>query len=239
MDSKTIVIMALVLIMGWFAAGLLYNLRRGNAVVRWLQGGLPLLGEKTTFRWLGSSVAQMEIASPKRPFNKVNVMLVLAPRDVPWFWIISALRGRKDIFILRAQLAGTPILDLELANPAFWTGRMALGQAASREWICQAYKSYSLCAPGDVAGKARQALPSLEAALSPASAVLVRLALRCESQTMEVHLPLPDVRQDARAYFQALQKLARECLNDRSSPSVSESPASERVRGRASNAGTP
>ncbi len=212
-DPKTIVVIALAVILGWFAFGILSNLRRGNAVLRWLQGGLPLLGERTTFRWLGSSVAQMEISRPKQPFRSVQLMIVLAPRDVPWFWLLAALRGRRDILIFRAKLADAPASDLELADAASWTGRTALSEAARKGWICVPYKGYRLCAPEESLQKARRTLPGLEAALSPASSALVRLGMRADGQQVEVHVPLPSTAQDARAYFKALQTLARASAN--------------------------
>jgi len=212
-DPKTIVVVGLAVIMGWFAFGVLFNLRRGNAVVRWLQGGLPLLGEKTTFRWLGSSVAQMEISRPRQPFRAVQLMLVLAPRDVPWFWLMAALRGRRDILIFRARLAGTPTSDLELADSAAWTGKTALVDVVQKGWVCEPYKGYRLCAPQGTLGNARKVLPGLEAALLPASCTLVRLGMRSDGQQVEVHVPLPRVAQDARAYFKALQALARTAAN--------------------------
>lgn len=213
-DPKTIVVAGLAVIMGWFAVGLLSNLRRGNAVIRWLQGGLPLLGERTTFRWLGSSVAQMEISRAKQPFRTLQLMIVLAPRDVPWFWLLAALRGRRDILIFRAKLCAAPGTSLEMADSASWTGRTALSEAALRGWVCEPYKGYRLCAPGDALETARRALPELEAALMPASSTLVRLGVRSDAEQVEVHLPLPRVTQDARAYFKALQALAR-ALSDR------------------------
>jgi len=208
-DPKTIVVICLAVIMGWFALGLLFNLRRGNAVLRWIQGGLPLLGERTTFRWLGSSVAQMEISRPKPPFQTVQLMLVLAPRDVPWFWLLAALRGRRDILIFRAKLSSAPQADLEMADSASWTGRTALSDVAGKGWVCEPCKGYRLCAPEGALPATRRLLPQLEAALRPASSVLVRLGVRSEAQQIEVHLPLPRVAQDARAYFKALQAMAR------------------------------
>ena len=212
-DPKTIVIAAIAVIMGWFAFGVLFNLRRGNAVLRWIQGGLPLLGERTTFRWLGSSVAQMEISRPKQPFRAVQLMIVLAPRDLPWFWLLAALRGRRDILIFRAQLAGAPASDLELVDSASWTGRTALGEVARKGWVCETYGGYRLCAPEGALETARGALPGLKAALSPASMTLIRLGVRGDGQQVEVHVPLPRVDQDAHAYFKALQALARAAVD--------------------------
>jgi len=214
-DPKTIVVIALAVVVGWFAVGLLANLRRGNRVLRWMQGGLPLLGERTTFRWLGSSVAQMEISRPKPPFRTVQLMLVLAPRDVPWFWLLAALRGRKDILIFRAKLSSEPAAELEMADPASWTGRTALNDAAKKGWMCEPYEGYRLCAPEDALQTARGKLPRLQEALRPASAELVRLAVQRDARQVEVHVPLPRAAQDPRAYFKALQAVAR-ALADRS-----------------------
>ncbi len=208
-DPKTIVVVALAVILGWFAFGILFNLRRGNSVLRWLQGGLPLLGEKTTFRWLGTSVAQMEITRPKPPFRSIHLMIVLAPRDVPWFWLLAAARGRRDILIFRAKLTGAPASDLELADPGSWTGKTALSDAAAKGWVCETYNAYRLCAAEDTLPAARRSLPRLEAALAPASRTVVRLAVSGEREQVEVHLPLPSAAQDARAYVRALQALAR------------------------------
>src|SRR5436190_18561166 len=47
------------LVMLWFALGTQRNIRKGNAVLAWLQGGLPILGRRTTVRWLGSSAVEL------------------------------------------------------------------------------------------------------------------------------------------------------------------------------------
>ena len=57
MNAQYILVIALVIIMGWFAFGVVYNLRRGDALLKWMQNGLPGIGQLTTFRWLGTSVA--------------------------------------------------------------------------------------------------------------------------------------------------------------------------------------
>src|SRR3990172_3765450 len=89
--------------MGWFAAGVVWNIRRGNAVLRWMQDGLPRLGEKTTLRWLGTSVVELTIHRAKAPFRQVEVLLVLTPRDVPWLWLLAVGRERPQ-FELHAPL---------------------------------------------------------------------------------------------------------------------------------------
>lgn len=96
-NAQTIVIVAVTIFMGWFAIGMIYNLRRGDRILKWMQDGLPLIGQRTTFRWLGTSVAEMGIAKARRPFQRMDVLLVLKPRDVFWMTIIALFQGRDDV----------------------------------------------------------------------------------------------------------------------------------------------
>ena len=41
---------AALLVVDWFAVGTVWNVRKGRAVMRWMQGGLPLLGARATVR---------------------------------------------------------------------------------------------------------------------------------------------------------------------------------------------
>src|ERR671918_742668 len=105
-----------------FSLGTRRNIRRGNALLTWLQDGLPLLGRKTTFRWLGSTAVVLKIADAKEPFREAEVVVVLEPRDVAMLWAWSRRRGRRDFLILRGWLRGAPGLELEAGDPRGWTG---------------------------------------------------------------------------------------------------------------------
>src|SRR3990172_3077995 len=135
------------LVMGWFAVGIIWNIRRGSAILRWMQGGLPKLGEKTTLRWLGTSVVEMSIQRAKPPFRQVQVLLVLTPRDVPWLWLLAASRGRKDTLIVRGQLATAPRLEYEVASAQSWTGQRSIAEARSRRWGEQVEGDHVFLAP--------------------------------------------------------------------------------------------
>ena len=105
-----------ILVVAWFAAGSVFNVRRGSAALRWMQGGLPLLGARTTVRWLGTTAVQLVLREPLPPFQEVALIVFLEPRDVPWMWAFSHRRGRRDILIVRAQLRDAPGVDLEVAR---------------------------------------------------------------------------------------------------------------------------
>jgi hypothetical protein len=111
----------LVAVMLWFALGTQRNIRRGNVLLGWLQDGLPLLGERTTLRWLGSSVVELRISQPEAPFREAQLLVVLEPRDLGALWAFAHRRGRRDFLILRARLMRAPRFSADLADPASWT----------------------------------------------------------------------------------------------------------------------
>ncbi|MGE5251279.1 MAG: hypothetical protein ACM3QS_13820 [Bacteroidota bacterium] len=210
MNSQYIVIILVVIFMGWFALGMIYNLRRGDALLKWMQAGLPLIGQRTTFRWLGTSVAEMGIAKAKRPFQRLDTLLVLKPRDVFWMTILAFFQRREDVLIFRAHLSTPPLLDLELADPNTWSGHAALTQVVRRGWEATDYRGLRLMAPKNLLGLAAATLDRLSAPMQSLAPRYVRFSLRKTAPNLEIHLPFPDPRAtDAKTYFQSLSDLGR------------------------------
>jgi hypothetical protein len=209
-NPRIILVIAVAIVMLWFALGTLYNIRRGEKLLRWMQKGLPRVGERTTFRWLGSSVAELIIAQGKGTTRRVEILVALAPRDLAWNWLLAVLRGRRDVVILRVDLSNAPRLALELANPKSWTGRLALNETSQEGWQSQDYQGLTLAAPAGLQKMAEAFLEQLQEPLSRLSARYDRVGLRKETPHLEVHLPFPDIRQvNADQFFAALQELAR------------------------------
>jgi hypothetical protein len=113
----------ILLVMGWFAWGTQRNIRTGNRLLTWLQAGLPLLGRRTTMRWLGSSAVELGIVKPAPPFREATVTVVLEPRDVSVLWALARSRGRRDFVILRLNLTRPPRFSMDLRDPRGWTSR--------------------------------------------------------------------------------------------------------------------
>jgi hypothetical protein len=121
--APSIAIGLILFVMLWFALGTQRNIRRGNDLLRWLQGGLPLLGRRTTMRWLGSSAVELGIVEPAAPFREATVVVVLEPRDVSVLWAFARSRGRRDFVIVRVNLVRAPRFSMEVRDPRGWTGR--------------------------------------------------------------------------------------------------------------------
>jgi hypothetical protein len=210
-NAQYILVVALVIIMGWFAFGVIYNLRRGDALLKWMQNGLPRIGQRTTFRWLGTSVAELIIAHAKKPFRRLETVLVLKPRDVFWMTVIAYFQGRDDIVIFRAQLSTAPSVDLELVDPKTWSGRNALQQVVERKWESKAYQDMQLLAPKGLLDLATTVLDKLAVPMEKLSPRYARLSLRRDASrpNLELHMPFPTYRTlDATHFFNALRDLA-------------------------------
>ncbi len=193
-------IAVVIFVVGWFAVGTHYNVRRGEDTLRWLQQGLPLIGEKTTLRWLGSSVVELKIQKAKPPFRDAAVLVVLEPRDVAPLWGLARLRGRRDLLVFRATLQRRPPLEVEAYDPHSWT----LGKPARPE----AWETVTAPAPL-VALASHPPRPELLASAVLEGCALVRFTLSATEPHLETQWRLADVRKHASdVLLQRVRKIA-------------------------------
>jgi len=197
---------AAVAVVAWFAAGTIWNVRKGSTLMRWMQGGLSVLGGRTTVRWLGSTAVEMVLSDAKPPFAALTLVIFLEPRDLPW-WPLSRARGRRDTLIIRGALRQAPALELEALDPRSWSGRDALPRVP-RGWpvreggITVHYES----AP------AQERADALLARAQSAGMRPARLSVRRAEPHFQLHVPLPDRQQPAREFFEAVHALAELAL---------------------------
>ena len=200
---------AAVAVVAWFAAGTIWNVRTGRKLMHWMQGGLPLLGERTTVRWLGSTAVEMTIPHGTAPFAGVTLVIFLEPRDLPWMWAIGRAQRRRDTLIIRGVLRQAPKVEFEALDAASWSGREALPRVP---------KDWPVCETGELGGAVVHhasvaALKQADALLQlaqRAGLTVKRLSVRRSEPHFQLHVPAPDPRQSARDFFQAVRVLA-EC----------------------------
>ena len=210
---------AAVAVVAWFAAGTIWNVRKGSALMRWMQGGtdgelrggLRALGERTTVRWLGSTAVEMVLSDAKPPFAAVTLVIFLEARDLPW-WPISRACGRRDTLIIRGVLRRAPAREIEALDPLSWSGRDALARVP-REWLVRA-----AAAPGELvvhhAGAGALAHADAMLALARRGGLVIRrLSVRCTEPNLQIHIAFPDGRQPAHEFFEAVHALAELSLS--------------------------
>lgn len=203
---------AAIVVVTWFAAGTIFNVHTGREAMRWMQGGLPALGQRTTVRWLGSSVVEMVIREGNAPFASAALVIFLEARDTPWMWALGRGRGRRDTLIIRAVLRRTPKVEFEALDPASWSGRDTLPRLPANWPVRQRESPAGISVHYDSA----QGLTLADAllALAQRSKLAVRrLSLRRTEPHFQLHVSLPDRRQPARDYFEAVHSLVERALS--------------------------
>jgi hypothetical protein len=200
-------VVAAVLVVGWFALGTIFNIRRGNRLLRWVQDGLPLLGERTTLRWLGSSGLELQVRSALGPLKSAVVFILLEPRDLPILWWLFRARGRHDLLIVRGELHRAPRVELEALDLLAWSTRgleRTLGRQGWTRVTAPADASLALYARGrdDAASRI------LPVATVPELS-LVRLAVHHDAPNLEVQWHLTGLRSlESRHVFETVHRLA-------------------------------
>ncbi len=106
MNPETIAVAASLLLVGWYIAGHLCNVRRGRRIRAWLEPGADALGGEIEGGWLGTpaSGARFNVTRAKPPFRRLEITLLLANREIPLLWFIDHLRGKRDRCIIRGTL---------------------------------------------------------------------------------------------------------------------------------------
>jgi hypothetical protein len=200
---------AAVAVVAWFAAGTIWNVRTGRALMRWMQGGLPMLGERTTVRWLGSTAVEMTIPHGEAPFTGATLVIFLEPRDLPWMWAIGRAQRRRDTLIVRGVLRRPPKVEFEALDAASWSGREALPRVPTDWPVRQVEGPGGLVVHHASAAALKQADALLQLAQREGLMVM-RLSVRRSEPHFQLHMPAPDQRQPAPDFFQAVRALA-EC----------------------------
>jgi hypothetical protein len=187
----TILVIALLAVLLWFAFGTQRNIQRGNRLLAWLQTGLPLLGRRTTLKWLGSSAAQLTLSEPRQPFREAQVLVVLEPRDVSVLWAWARARNRRDFLILRGELVRAPAFELEAADTRAWTARHGLHRDDPETWTASDWED-----PNVSVRHTPYAHPDLARSFweecAEATGGVWRLSIRQEPPHLEVHALPPD-----------------------------------------------
>ncbi|MFN3657250.1 MAG: hypothetical protein ACK4UO_08360 [Pseudolabrys sp.] len=204
-----LVAIAAVALVAWFAAGTIWNVRRGRLLMHWMQSGLPVLGERTTVRWLGSTAVEMVIRDGKAPFKSVTLVIFLEARDLPWMWALGRARGRRDTLIIRGVLRQSPTIELEALDPASWSGREARTRVPADWPVRPAPDGLVVHYASGTAGGQADALLKLVQRDGP---TVKRLSVRRTEPNFQLHVLLPHPGQPARDFFKAVQGLAERAL---------------------------
>lgn len=100
----------------WYLVASIFNRRRGLTVYRWLQSGLDRLGGELAAKWLGSSGsgARIQVRQADAPFRDLEIVYLLASRELLPLFLVDLLRGKRDQLIVKARLRSSYSGEVEI-----------------------------------------------------------------------------------------------------------------------------
>jgi hypothetical protein len=106
----------LVVLVVLYMLGTWLNRRRSKELGLWLAAGVGVLGGQTLWKWVGTmtSGAQVTIAGGSRPFKQGEILYLLLTREFLPLWGIELLRGKRDLLVMRVELAAKPAREFEV-----------------------------------------------------------------------------------------------------------------------------
>lgn len=116
----------------WYLVASIFNRRRGIAVYRWLQRGLDRFGGEVAGRWIGSSGsgAQIQVRKATPPFKELDIIYLLASRELLPLFLVDLLRGKRDRLIVKATLRSAHAGELEVVQAASGLARQMRAEKA-------------------------------------------------------------------------------------------------------------
>src|SRR5574341_170242 len=90
----------------WYLLASMFNRRRGIAIYYWLKAGLDRLGSEVSGKWIGSSGsgAHLKVNKATAPFKQVEIIYLLASRELLPLFLFDLLRGKRDRLILKGEV---------------------------------------------------------------------------------------------------------------------------------------
>lgn len=122
---EVIVVWLGILLALWYLAAAIFNRRRGLAIYRWLHSATDRLGGELSGRWIGSSGSGAELTLRKAdaPFRDVQIIYLLASRELLPLFLADLLRGKRDRLIVKANLRDPLPAEVEIAPSRSGPGR--------------------------------------------------------------------------------------------------------------------
>ena len=188
-----------------YMVGMMVNRRKSTALFHWLREGTQrAIGAVSEARWIGSasSGARLTVAQARAPFRRVEMIYLMATRELlPLFWL-QRLRNRRDELIVKALLRTPPGLEWELAHPRDERTQHRLEAEGFRAG--PDLEGWRLFYKGDLSPERRSQIQQMTRQLGT---TLRGFSLRRKQPHLIVRLALPtDVSTSAEAIFRALSE---------------------------------
>ena len=123
-----------VLVLGYIL-GYYYNRQQAVRILTWLQAGMEKWGAVSMGEKLPGMVTggRLVIQKARAPFQRIEAVYLLAPRENLFFWLFNRLQGRGDELVLKINLSSAPKIGMEASRRGH-SNFTFHGQGAEEKW---------------------------------------------------------------------------------------------------------
>jgi hypothetical protein len=199
----------------WYVIGMQMNRRRAVTLVRQVRDSIQPFGGKATIRWFGRSAFRVEAEQLTSPILRMDISVVLEPRETFFLWVFGRLRGRRDWLVAAATLGGTVASAFEVYHPGRRGASQAVLVTRNKGWRQEplAGRAPLLCAAPDADGHAlvREVMSLL------LQIEVWRVGLHPEAPHLTISMPVPATEtRSTLPVFGLLPQLAKTVLTHNS-----------------------
>lgn len=206
----TALLILFLVLLCWYLLGMQYNIRRERRALKWMEQGLPIIGEKAALDWSGVSHVEIQVPKAKEPFRSADVVIDLVPREIPFWWFWRKNVPTQDTIIVRAQLRTAPHFDLVSHSPHVPADEQ-LKRSGTGQWTAvQGGLANAMTA--DIRGNiSPYTVNRLIVQTTLEGMTLTRLIVHRSAPNLEVHYLLPQFAQvSSQRVFTGIHQLGEE-----------------------------
>lgn len=96
--------------------GYYYNRQKAEKILSWLRPGLEKWGKVTAGEKLAGMATggRLTVLHAVTPFQRIEAIYLLEPRENLLFWLFHRLQGRRDELVLKITLPKAPRTEIEV-----------------------------------------------------------------------------------------------------------------------------
>ena len=185
----------------WYFAANAYSRQRGVAAYRWLYRALEGFG-KIQAEWIGASSAgaRLVVSKASKPFQRVEAVYLLEPREFLPYWAFSRLRGKRDEVVVKITLRFSPKTTLEVRRDS---GHQSPNTSNGTGKSIHLLDGFEMIYDGP---EDQRLIDGLKAFLSDQGASVRMITLQREAPHLVIHAKLsPVLHSPAESYLDGLQ----------------------------------
>jgi hypothetical protein len=189
----------------WYVLMAQVNRRKGDAILRMVEGACFGRGKVTETKWLGSNRLQAQLRFATHWVADARVTVSLKPRQAPLQWLISMFRKQKETLTFEANLDCAPGFQLEVFRHQWLTEKVQV--EGKRQW--------TISRPGPIvlttqAKWGNELTPVVNTLMSSSGHSLMNVKFRSDAPHLTATIPLEAVsgEEASVAFLNVLRNLA-------------------------------